>query len=207
MVTCALRTHASSLGGLEGGRPSHVICTAYRRCQTSDDGGEISNCNRGRHEPRTSREPRAARWHSKVMPPPPISNMYSAKKTTREANCARGGGRPAGGAGEGQLQNRLLTWNRFRDIALYRRTHTAKLQYIIHLSKGDNLSILSEIEIRRWQIISWFKLVPSRWPSIASKFSLPRKCAGLARCRNQTHKIAGIKGKIAAVEHGEFRKT
>ena len=57
MVTCALRTHASSLGGLEGGRPSHVICTAYRgrRCQTSDDGGEISNCNRGRgHEPRAA---------------------------------------------------------------------------------------------------------------------------------------------------------
>ena len=125
MVTCALRTHASSFRALEGGRPSHVICTAYRRCQTSDDGGEISNCNRGRHEPRTSREPRAARWHSKVMPPP-ISNMYSAK-TTREANGARGGGRPAE-QGRGNCKTDVvLTWNRFRDIALYRRTYTAKL--------------------------------------------------------------------------------
>ena len=59
MVTCALRTHASSFRALEGGQPLHVICTAYRRCQTSDDGGEISNCNRGRrHEPRACHEQR-----------------------------------------------------------------------------------------------------------------------------------------------------
>ena len=80
------------------------------------------------------------------MPPPPISNMYSAK-TTREGGELRERGRPAGGAGEGQLQNR-----RGFDMEQISRhcslpTHLHRKAAVIHLFKGDNLSILSEIEI------------------------------------------------------------
>ena len=142
---------ARSADWREGGRPSHVICTAYRRCQTSDDdGGEISNCNRGRHEPR------AARWHSKVMPPP-ISNMYSAK-TTREAKCARGEA-AAGGAGEGQLQNRHGTdfgTLLFTDAATYLCEAA-----MIHVFRSGQTTYPS-FQNRNSQIASksWLKLVP-----------------------------------------------
>ena len=121
-------THTCMLArrtGAGGGRPSHVICTAYRRCQTSDDGGEISNCNRGRgHEPRATSSALAFKSDAAA----------DIKYVFREDDeggrrIAREGEAGAAEQGRGNCKTDLvLTWNRFRDMALYRRTYTAKLQ-------------------------------------------------------------------------------
>ena len=115
--------------------------------------------------PRAANEPRAAS-SALAFKSDAAADIKYVFREDDEGGELRERGRPAGGAGEGQLQNRLGFDMEQISGHCSLPTHLHRKAAVIHLLKGDILSILSEIEIRRWQIvISWFKLVPSRWPS------------------------------------------